>query len=146
MYGRCHHAGEFSAMYPAFAKFGHQFYRKFGKGHLAKRFWQFSGSVPINMKENETAYEIEVYAPGYSKEEIKLSVKNDTLLIKGEAKDKPQEFKYHEFPPKSFEREIPLNNSVIVEEISASFKHGTLFITLPKTPEAQKPPVKVEIK
>lgn len=145
MYKRCHYAGDYEAMQSTFRRFGHHHYHKFNNSFWAKKFMKYSRSVPINIKETESAWEIEVFAPGYSREDIKLSVKDDILSIKGKAKEASKELKYQEFPHKLFEREIALNGKVIVAEISAKYKNGTLVITLPKTPEAQKPAQEIKI-
>ncbi len=48
-----------------------------------------SGFVPIvNTREGEAAYHIDVDLPGVKKEDIKVDMNNDLLIISGERKQK----------------------------------------------------------
>lgn len=105
-------------------------------------------NVPINIIENDNDFEVHVFASGFTKEEIKISVANDVLLISG-AKNLPEDFKPNfsrqEFPVKHFERSLALNNKVDAEKISAKHENGVLIVTLPKTEEARREEKIVEV-
>ncbi len=94
-------------------------------------------NVPVNISETETTYEVQVYATGFGKEHITISVKNDVLLVSGlkEVENAPA-FTQQEFPVKTFERMVALNGKVESENISAKYLEGVLHITLPKSKEA----------
>jgi HSP20 family protein len=98
-------------------------------------------NVPVNIAENESNYEITVYATGFTKENIKLNVVNDVLYISGTRtidENNPPHFTKQEFPVKSFERSFLLNGQVDTGNILARQENEVLIVTLPKTPEAQE--------
>jgi HSP20 family protein len=103
-------------------------------------------NVPINITETETAYTVEVFATGFSKEDITVTVADDVLLISGSKKEVAEKnFSRQEFPIKNFERSLDLNGQIDTEKVSAKNEHGVLLVTLPKSPEAQKTTRKIEV-
>lgn len=104
-------------------------------------------NVPMNVVESETAYEVHVFAVGFGKEHISLTVVDDVLYISGtKTIETSPNFTRQEFPVKNFERTLNLNGQVDVENISAKSENGVLIVSLPKTKEAQKKEYKVEVK
>lgn len=98
-------------------------------------------NVPVNIAERDDAYEVSVYATGFSKENIKLSVSDEALYITGTrdwGDTQPPRFVRQEFPVKTFERVLSLNGAVDTTSISARTENGVLLITLPKSVEAQR--------
>jgi HSP20 family protein len=98
-------------------------------------------NLPINIADNETNFEVFVYALGYAKENIKISVTDDVLYISGTRtvdEENLPNFSKQEYPIKSFERMLNLNGKVDVASISAKQEDGVLIVTLPKNEEAQK--------
>jgi HSP20 family protein len=111
-------------------RFGHE-------GHFRRPKY----NLPINIADNETNFEVFVYALGYAKENIKISVTDDVLYITGtRAVDEENlpNFSKQEYPIKSFERMLNLNGKVDVANITAKQEDGVLIVTLPKNAEAQK--------
>jgi len=127
--------------------FGHHLGGHFGK-HMGGEFKRPKYNVPLNIIDNETSFEVHVYAVGFLKENIKLAVTDDVLYISGtrtiEADGEPN-FSRQEFPIKSFERMLNLNGQVDTAGISAKQESGVLIITLPKTVEAQKPSQEIKV-
>ncbi len=114
-------------------------YKKFQSGSGFYRRPKYN--VPVNIIENETNYEVHVYALSFDKEQIKVSVVNDVLYINGSRQideNNLPNFIQQEYPIKSFERIIRLHGQVDTANISARQDEGVLKLTLPKTPEAQK--------
>jgi HSP20 family protein len=121
----------------------------YGKhGHLrGEHFRRPKYSLPVNIADNETNFEIYVYALGYAKENIKISVQDDVLYISGtRAVDEENlpNFSRQEYPVKSFERTLNLNGQVDIAAISAKQEDGVLIIMLPKNAEAQKPSQEIQ--
>jgi len=89
-----------------------------------------------------------VYATGFDKANIKLSVVEDVLYITGtrnvDDSYKPN-FTKQEFPVKSFERVISLNGKIDTTAIRARQENGVLIVTLPKTAEAQRPAQEINV-
>ena len=105
-------------------------------------------SLPINIADNETNFEVYVYALGYAKENIKISVQDDILYISGTRtvdEENLPNFSKQEYPIKSFERMLNLNGQVDIAAISATQEDGVLIITLPKNAEALKPSQEIPV-
>lgn len=97
-------------------------------------------------EDDETVY-VEALAPGLDISKLKVSVLNDTLTISGErSKLNVNEDKFHrnERICGRFTRTIELPTQIDSEKVTAEYKNGILFLTLPKA-EAAKPK-QIEIK
>lgn len=100
----------------------------------------------VNVKETDTAFELEMAAPGMDKKDFKIALEQDTLVIsaqhetKTEEKNKDGNYSRKEFSYQSFRRAFHLpENAVNENEISANYKDGILSIVIPKKePEKQK--------
>jgi len=118
-------------------------------GHFrGEHFRRPKHNLPINIADNETNFEVYVYALGYAKENIKISVQDDTLYISGTRtvnEENLPNFSKQEYPIKSFERMLNLNGQVDTSAISAKQEDGVLIITLPKNAEAQKPSQEIPV-
>ena len=92
--------------------------------------------VPVNVKENETGYHLDVIAPGVAKEDFKLQVNDKVLTISFEQKESEakEEGKWlrKEFRTRSFKRSFTLGEQVEVDKINASYENGILHLSLPK--------------
>lgn len=94
----------------------------------------------VNIFENNEKFEIEVAAPGLEKDDFKIDLKNDHLVVYSEKKDKKEEkgkgkVVRSEFKYSSFQRSFALPKEVDVTNIKASHKNGVLTIELPKKTE-----------
>lgn len=99
-------------------------------------------SMPkVNIIENETGFRIEVAAPGYEKENFKVLVDRDSLVIKAETKaqseSEKEKFTRKEFHSSSFERKFILPEFINKEVVSAKYHNGILSIELNKAAEAK---------
>ncbi|WP_321286207.1 Hsp20/alpha crystallin family protein [uncultured Sunxiuqinia sp.] len=104
-----------------------------------------------NVFETDTDIALELLVPGYSKDEIKLSVENNMLLIdsqeiepKADEKE-AEELRYSriEFEKKNFEKKFRLSEKLNQDQIKAEVNNGVLRITIAKKEEAV--PVKRQI-
>ena len=99
-------------------------------------------NVPVNIIDKEDVFEVHLYALGFDKENITVSVSENLLSVNGTrtlAEGEAPNFLRQEYPIKSFERVIQLNDKVDVAGISARQENGVLIVTLPKKPETSKP-------
>ncbi|MDP4291215.1 MAG: Hsp20/alpha crystallin family protein, partial [Bacteroidota bacterium] len=64
----------------------------------------------VNVIENKDSYELQLAIPGYTKDEVKLSIENNTLTIAAEYEQKEESTPYsrREFVKTSFERSFTL--------------------------------------
>ncbi len=101
---------------------------------------------PVNIKENETNFELQLCVPGGKKEDFKIEIENDELIVSSEAKDTHNdegEYTRREFAFNAFNRVFTLPNTVNAEGIEANYKDGILSFVLPKKEEALPKPKKV---
>jgi HSP20 family protein len=88
------------------------------------------------VKETETAYILELAAPGLKKEDLKINVEKNTLVIGYQSEQKNEEkvdkFTRQEFSLNSFERSFRLPKNVNTDEIKAAYTDGILTVELPK--------------
>ena len=99
-------------------------------------------SVPaVNISESNGSYHLEMAAPGFGKEDFKLSVENDVLTVsaekKAEKEEKSRKFTRREFSFSSFQRSFTLPEVVDIEKIQASYENGMMMVELPKKEEAK---------
>lgn len=91
---------------------------------------------PTNIRQTDTAFELELSAPGFAKAEFNLELDEHTLTIQAqhEAKDEQSPGGYYrrEFGATSLKRAFTLPDSVDGEAIEAKFENGVLYVTLPK--------------
>ncbi len=105
-------------------------------------------SPEVDIKESSDAIIIQAELPGMKKEEIKLSIRDNTLQMSGEKKmeDEKKGETYHrvERAYGSFLRTFTLPSMVDASKIHAVFKDGVLHLTLPKAEESK--PREISIK
>ena len=102
----------------------------------------------INIRETETNYEVEVAAPGMTKEDFNIKIDNNNQLVvsmekKEEHEEGKKEGRYlrREFSYSKFQQALILPDDVEKDKIEAKVEHGVLTITLPKqvvTPESKE--------
>ena len=94
----------------------------------------------VNIIDEENQFEIELAAPGKVKEDFKIELKQDLLVIETETKtiEKPEKQKYsrREFNYNQFKRSFTLPDSIDVGKINAKYEQGILRVILPKKEES----------
>jgi len=106
---------------------------------------KIAGTAPaINVSEDNKEYKVEVAAPGMTKDDFKINVANDELVIsmekKTDSKDEEKDKKYlrREFSYSKFEQHLTLPDNVERDKISAGMNDGVLTIDIPKMTEEEK--------
>jgi HSP20 family protein len=106
-------------------------------------------SPSVDISENDDNIVVNAEIPGMNKEDINVSVRDDTLTIKGEKKREREEEEenYHvvERSYGRFQRSFTLPDNVKSDDIKANYKDGVLNITIPKTEEAKSKELKVDV-
>jgi len=106
---------------------------------------------PVNIKETDISFEVELSAPGKTKEDFNIEIENDLLTISSEYKSENTtteegKFTRREFSYSSFRRSFALPETVKDDDIKANYENGILKISLPKREEAlPKPKRMIEI-
>lgn len=90
-----------------------------------------------NVKETDKAFEIELAAPGFDKNDLNIEL-NDRVMTLSAAKeakgeDEEENYTFREFSYKTFRRSFNLPEGIDVENINAQYENGILHVTLPKT-------------
>ncbi len=88
--------------------------------------------------------------PGVNPEDVKLSLENNTLMIRGEkkqvAEEKTDRVHRYERVYGSFERVFSLPSTVDPERIEAHYHAGLLTVTLPKAERARPREIPVSVR
>ena len=119
----------------------------FGKNWIEKEFGQ---SLPaVNIKETSKDFSLDFAAPGFKKDDFKVSVDQNVLTISAEKQDEKNEtnkkFTRKEFSYNSFSRSFNLPETINHEKIDAKYIDGILKLSIPKKVETKSLPKK-EIK
>jgi len=96
----------------------------------------------LDLAEDDSNILVFIELPGVSKENVKLSIQDNILTIKGEKKKEVDDEKVNYFRTErvfgSFSRAIELPVEVDLDNVSAKFENGVLYIELPKQQKAKK--------
>lgn len=109
----------------------------------------FQGWEPsVDVYENEDQITVRAELPGMKREEISVSLDEDTLNISGERK-REQESKEGETYRSEryfgrFQRSVTLSHPVDAEKIQANYKDGVLTIRLPKAEAGKRRHIEVK--
>lgn len=120
-------------------------------------FWGFNGlqtrsQIPVNIRETDQSYELELVAPGLRKEDFSVNISNNLLTVsfehKEENKDENKRNGYvrQEYRMQSFSRSFTLDDTIDADKISAQYKDGVLQLSLPKKEGAQRLSKHIQVK
>ena len=99
--------------------------------------------MKTDIKEKKDHYELEVDLPGYEKEDIKIELSDGYLTIhasmnKSVDDEKDSKYVHKERYVGNSSRSFYVGDNIKEEDIKASFKNGTLKLSLPKEKEEKK--------
>lgn len=119
----------------------HLGFRGDGNGHLFAN---------LDLKETENELKIEIDAPGVKREDIDITLSDNSLMVKGKRESKKEEKKesYHRIERDygEFERRLALPCEVDPDRVEANLKDGVLTIILPKSAKAKEHERKIEVR
>ena len=102
----------------------------------------------IDVKENENEYKVVAELPGMNKDDVKISVTDNIVTIRGEKKAQVEEKNdnWHQMERTygAFERSFTLGMSVDPNGVKARFENGVLTVSLPKSEEARPRDIRIE--
>ena len=102
-----------------------------GVGAGSRRGW--------DVREDDDALYLRMDMPGLSKEDVKVSVEQNTLIIKGEAAKESED----EADRRRFSSRLDLpDNLYQLDSIKAEMKNGVLKLSVPKVKEEERKAVK----
>jgi HSP20 family protein len=116
-------------------------------------FSETNTTIPaINIKETKENYEVELAAPGMTKNDFQVNLDGNLLTITSEKsvnKESDPNVRYatREFSYESFQRAFTLQKDVVdADKIEARYEDGVLHLLIPKKEEAkQKQPRMIQI-
>jgi len=115
-----------------------------------KRSAQQRWAPPVDISEDNGSILVDVEIPGMKKEDIKVSLENNVLSLKGEKKQEREvkEENLHRWERRygSFVRSFELPMPVQADKIKASYKNGILHVELPKAEEVKPKEIPIEVK
>jgi HSP20 family protein len=115
-------------------------------GALAGASW--APQVEVLQRDNELMIRADL--PGMTKDDVKVDIANNAVVIRGERKSQREEnekgYYRSERSYGSFYRRIPLPSGVNADEANADFRNGVLEITMPATHTAEEKQRQIEIK
>jgi HSP20 family protein len=106
-----------------------------------------SAILPLDVIETEDAFVIKASVPGVRPEDVQITVQGDTLTIRGESRSeeekKDERWHLRERRLGTFQRSLSLAMPVNPDKAQATFEHGVLMLTLPKSEEAKPRQIKI---
>jgi HSP20 family protein len=106
----------------------------------------------VNIRETNEAFEVEMAAPGMTRDDFKVELEGNNLTITSEKEENQEEkdgerYTRREFSYQSFRRHFQLPKDVVdAEKIEARYQNGMLRLLIPKKEEAKKrPPRTIQI-
>jgi len=95
----------------------------------------------VDISETDDNIQITADLPGVDKDDVEISIRDNTITIRGEKKQEEEEkgegFYKIERSYGTFQRSFYLPSEIEEDKVEASFKDGVLKITLPKTEAAK---------
>jgi HSP20 family protein len=97
----------------------------------------------VNIKETNESYEVEVAAPGMTKDDFKVELVGNELTISSEKSHQREDgnnekYSRKEFSYQSFQRTFNLQKDELdTDKIEAKYENGLLHLVIPKKEEAR---------
>lgn len=113
--------------------------REFDRLIRSSEFDEYRVFPEVNIYENSDEFVAVVKVPGVKKEDINLSIKENSLKISGEKKKVEHKGAVYLDERKSgkFERNFSFNERIDPEKVSAELKDGMLMITMKKAEDSK---------
>lgn len=110
-----------------------------------KNFTAIGNSLPsVNLKESDDKLEVDLAAPGMKKEDFKVEIENNMLIISSEKEESKEEtrkkdnYVRKEFNYQSFYRSFYLPESIDENKVEATYKDGILHVAIAKKEGSKK--------
>jgi HSP20 family protein len=102
----------------------------------------------VDILDHTDDIEVQAALPGVKKEDLEVSVTNQTITIRSSTKEEKKEGekgKYfrREISRGEFQRTLSLPDNVDGEKAKASFKDGILKVTIPKTEKSKRKSIEI---
>ncbi|MEQ1877038.1 MAG: Hsp20/alpha crystallin family protein [Bdellovibrionia bacterium] len=100
-----------------------------------------------DISETDTHYMVKVDLPGIPKDDVKIEVSENQLVISGERKEEKETKEKNRYLSEryygSFQRSFALPAGTDADKIEASYENGELKVSVPKTVVSQQKTIKI---
>jgi len=107
-----------------------------------------TGMPKVDVVERDNEVLIRAEVPGVKKEDLEVSMTDNTVTIKGhtshEEKEEKGDYYRHEISKGSFSRTVALPGDVDNDKAKTKFKDGVLEVTVPKVEKAKRKNIKLD--
>ncbi len=125
------------------------FRRPFFGGRSVRPFEEQEIMPAVNIFEDDGQVVVKAELPGIKKEDLDITLTDDTISIAGEKKQedevKKKDYYRYESSYGSFCRTFTLPSEVQTDKVESKMQDGVLEIRIPKTEEAKMKEVKVKV-
>lgn len=112
------------------------------RGKSPSEFKVAKKEAPINLKRENELMTVEVFVPGFTKEEVSITVMDNTLYVSAKKLNKPvrpaSKYIINEFESDVVERTFRLAPGIGHEQIDAKLEHGILYLTFIDVPKEEE--------
>jgi HSP20 family protein len=111
--------------------------------------WLERGLPKVDIIDHDNEIEVQAALPGVKKEDLDVSISNQTITIRTSTKEEKKEEekgKYfrREITRGEFQRTLSLPDNVDGDNAKASFKDGILIVTIPKTEKSKRKTIEIK--
>ncbi len=103
--------------------------------------------VPVDMYETGDAIVVKAYVPGFTSDQLNISIEQDVLTIHGEAKAEQSNGMrpvWQEMRFGTFTRQLALPVQVAADKVQAELENGVLTLTLPKAESSKQRKIQIK--
>lgn len=133
------------SLFPSTVDMFNEFFNDFNGSDFRK--WN---APAVNISENDKEYKLQLAVPGMKKEDFKIAIEENMLVVSAENKkeneEKTERYTRKEFSFSSFTRRFNLPDNVDDTQISANYENGIMHLNLPKKAEAKPAAREISIK
>ena len=102
-----------------------------------------------DLKESEEGFTIDLDLPGVEPKDVKVSVQDDVVWIRGERRQEqtegPKNWHRTERVYGSFERSFRLGTPLDAAKVKAAYRSGVITVSIPKAESAKPREIEVEV-
>ena len=107
---------------------------------------EYSLTPNVDISENKDSYSLRFEIPGIAKEDVRIWIEKDMLMISGEKKQDLQKDEVRHLGERrfgKFERSFWIPDDADREKVKADFENGLLTVTVPKAAESKPKEIKI---
>ena len=123
--------------------------RFFTETPFQERYLAHEWLPSVDLTETKDKLVVRAELPGLDAQDVDIILTDDILTIRGEKKEEKEEKDEHRYFVEryhgAFERKIKLPTLVKTDKIDATFDKGILTVNLPKSEEAKKKEIRIQV-